>query len=264
MGYDAFVRCNCYELEKTKPFKFSQFLKSYPESIELELPEKLPKDISEPKDQIRSMYNEWLYDACEHEDMEYYSERIANISGMGWLRSCITWLGGKQEFPALGTQLPESNDGYMPIEYNTQFRIDLDNFIKKELTTYYLETKDCNWYIEGSTENEYDSLLYSKNGIEIHSCKGQILVKKENSIIFSARRFSVKKINEEKYIYKSNDTTIEIPVFHMPHIFDKTKVLNFYYEIKKWSMKEEFQYEYDVFMKLLDASDKTGNPICWC
>lgn len=263
MGYDAYVRCNCYELRKTKPFKFSQFLKTYPEYIDLELPKKLPKHISESKEQIREQYYEWLHKACEHEYMNYCSERRANISGMAWLKSCIDWLGGEKEFPALGTQLPEYNDGYMPIEYNTQFRIDLDKFIKKELTTYYLETRDCHWYIDGSTRNEYDSLLCNNNGIELHSYRGKFIIKKDSNVIFNAENFSVEKRNEEKYIYKTDEKSIEMPIFHMPHIFDETKVLNFYYEINKWNIKEEFEFKYEAFMKLLEASDKTGNPICW-
>ena len=35
------------------------------------------------------------------------------------------------------------------------------------------------------------------------------------------------------------------------------------YEKNTYNMKDELQYAYDDFIKLLDASDATGNPICW-
>lgn len=265
MGYDAFVRCNCYELGKTKPFKYSQFIKTYPECLYLELPDVLPKTVKESKEKIKELYNEWYCsNPCEHEDMDFCNEWIANVSGMGWLKSCIYWLGGEKEFPALGTQLPDYNDGFMPIKFNNQFRDDLKRFIEKKLTTYYLETKDCNWYIEGNTGNEIDELLCKNDDIELHSYKGKIRIEKNKNVIFEANKFSVEKINDNKYIYATENNKIEIPIFHMPHIFDKQKKLNFYFEEQNWNMKDEFKFKYNTFIKLLDASDKTGNPICWC
>ena len=52
MGYDGFVRCNCYELGKTKPFKYSQFIKIYPEYLDLELPDELPETVKESKEKV--------------------------------------------------------------------------------------------------------------------------------------------------------------------------------------------------------------------
>ena len=111
MGYSAFVNCNCYKEGKLKEnFYLSENIIEGAEGLELDLD-------WETNEEEHILFSRWKESkACEHEDMEYCYEELANISGMGAFRTICSELG-IEEFPILNTYLPTSNDGYLPAKY---------------------------------------------------------------------------------------------------------------------------------------------------
>ena len=267
MGYDAYVRCNCITEGKTKPFRYSKYVKLYPEGLELELPEELEKDHDLAFD-MRDEFYDWEESACEHEYMKYCSERIGNIAGMGWLRACIEWLGGEREFPVLASQLPKSNDGFMPTEYNEQFREDLDKLIKQQITVYQIvNTVDYEWSSDNHSshlipENK-DVLLCENENTKLYSYNDVFRIEKNGEIVFQSSRFNVERIINRRFIFKDRNQKTEATIFFDLNFFTNHNKQKLSYKKETFYMQDELKYEYDVFMNLLKASKETGNPICW-
>ena len=265
MGYDAYVRCNCFEKGKVKPFRYLKYVKACPEWLELELPEEI-KNQKKLSDEIENDFYDWCNTACEHEYMEYYSERLCNISGMAWLKSCLDWLNVNNEFSTLRNQLPESNDDFMPIEYNNSFIKEFETFLKNKITLYRLISakKDSYpyYFYYGIKENE-DYLLCEKNGEKLYSHNGVFRIEKDNKIVFQSSKFTVDRIINRRFIFTDKNKKAETTVFFDLRLFEKGNRHTLSYEKETFDMRVEFQHLYDIFINLANASKITGNPICW-
>lgn len=92
MGLDAFVACTCYRdgLTSEPPITRDQIViddTGKPQCAWIDSPY---SQLSEEQEgAIRKMI-EWTESACEHEDMDLVSERIGNISSVGWLRAATS------------------------------------------------------------------------------------------------------------------------------------------------------------------------------
>lgn len=267
MGYDAYVRCNCFKEGKTKPFKYIKYVKDYPEYLELELPEEIKKN-TELANKIEIDFYHWQCSACEHENMEIVSERIANISGMGALRFAIESCGGEKEFPTLATQLPEYNGGFMPVEFNDSFRKELDDFMKKSFTVFYFKnTHDNSWSYMGhwatSAGENIDTLLCEKDDTKMFIKNDIFRIEKNGEVIFKSSKFNIERIINRRFIFSDKEQKVETSFIFDLKLFEKGNRQQMYFESEKFHNSIEFEGKYQIFKMLLDASDKTGNPICW-
>lgn len=113
MGYDAFVRCNCWEEGKTKPYPFDfQFEWNEEGFVQIISPECTESFQDERYHEQRHKLKEWMQNACEHTEMEIISTRIANISGMSAFRFQLD----NERYPVLSSELPVFNGGYVAPE----------------------------------------------------------------------------------------------------------------------------------------------------
>lgn len=265
MGYDAYVRCNCYKKGKTKPFKYMEYVKDYPDYLELELPDEIEKD----SELVEKIEQEFLdYFGCEHENMKIVSERIANISGMGALRFAIKCCGGEKEFPTLATQLPESNYGFMPVEMNDGFRKDLDAFMEKSYTVfnfknYYDNSRSYESYWSTYVGENIDKLLCEKDDTKMFIKNDIFRIEKNGEVIFKSSKFNIERIINRRFIFSDKEQKVETNFIFDLDLFEKSNRQRMYFESEKFHNSIEFEGKYQIFKMLLDASDKTGNPICW-
>lgn len=92
MGLRARVACRCYLEGKAKPFPIPELKKHFvfdgDRSIwYLDVPD------TDENDEIQDQIEEWLTSACEHEDMDYYSEGLASWSGLTRLEWLLQQIG---------------------------------------------------------------------------------------------------------------------------------------------------------------------------
>lgn len=136
MGFDAYVRCNCWKEGKTKPFPFDYgfHLSEDGESWEIDIPK---PDKSLGEDALQDWYaknyalDEWLETCCEHPGMKLVDVRIATVSGMSVFRWALEQVG-KHHFPTLGAELPVANGGIMKPEAAERVMSELVFFCQQE------------------------------------------------------------------------------------------------------------------------------------
>jgi hypothetical protein len=114
MGYDAYVRCNCWKEGKTKPHHFPfEVATGSDGSPSIVSPECERSYLNaECLEQYQLLWT-WSMDACEHFALNYARERIANIWGMASFKSALEALGWEQ-YPILEEYLPSDNSGKVP------------------------------------------------------------------------------------------------------------------------------------------------------
>ncbi|MDQ2810082.1 MAG: hypothetical protein M3Z04_24660 [Chloroflexota bacterium] len=104
MGLDAFVRCTCWEQGLITPPPFADHL-IVDEDGDLTL------DLSyDDHEDLYEQFEEWKQTACDHPDMWYTSERVANWSGYQHLLESLE-VADWRHFPTLHSTLPSGNSG---------------------------------------------------------------------------------------------------------------------------------------------------------
>src|SRR5947207_404641 len=104
MGLDATVSCNCWKLGLTKAPPFPRNYLEMDQDGYLNL-----RPEFDNKEYWMSFWN-WSQTCCEHEGMDYASERIANWSGYRLFQEALGQAGW-EFFPVLGAELPNTNGG---------------------------------------------------------------------------------------------------------------------------------------------------------
>lgn len=272
MGYDAYVRCNCFEEgETTTPPCPKEFIKE--DDLEY-----LYLSISYDDDpELVNAFDKWTHnEACEHKDMEICSERLANASGMSAFRTIIQQLG-IEKYPIITKHLPKSNGGHLPFK--------LANAMKHELKSLKQEVSDeslvvlneltLNRRIQSTNSNYslpfvfsgYNKLNYiiSRNGFKVIRNKN-FLGKKYTKELFVSKKFTQKKLGDKKYLFEDYDSkcVYESSINIFP---DKNQNDDFFeFEVTeiKTAIADEYAYIIEPLLKLTKASLETGNPIIWC
>jgi len=108
MGLSAYVNCSCYRRDKTSPFPLPEWRNRFRFDIEGVLGLDLPYEGYERE---HDTIQDWMQSACEHEDMEFASEKITNWTGYLAFLQSLTQIGFKH-FPTLKKELPRNNSGY--------------------------------------------------------------------------------------------------------------------------------------------------------
>lgn len=107
MSYIAFVYCNCLKEGKTKPYPFEfGFSINEEGGIEPDIPFTAnEKERSAFRRDRSAAIRRWMQDCCDHENMYYADENVANIYGMATFRGVLVNIGWEY-FPALKQGLP--------------------------------------------------------------------------------------------------------------------------------------------------------------
>jgi|GEM_PF-6486179 len=271
MGYDAFVKCNCYKdgnISSRPPFE--EFVKEDEESIWLDLDWESNKDKHEA-------FDSWKYsNPCEHDEMEISSERLANSSGMTAFRGIIKEFG-EEKYPILSEHLLKINSRKLPIEYVDGMQQELENMkletfgerliVLIELTTHQrIASTNANYELP-FVFTGFNKLNYkiSKDGFKVVRNR-RFFGKEYSSEIFTSKRFTQKKIADKKYLFADVNSG-KIVESEINLYSDKDYNDDFFeFEIKEKSasIADEYAYIIEPLIKLTKASQKTGNPIIWC
>ncbi len=264
MGYDAYVRCNCYKEGKTVPPPYEEHVKEDLEFYYLDLYWKTHKKENEA-------FSNWIQNACPHEDMEICSERLANISGMSQFRSLIKDRGEKN-YPTLKEHLPQSNGGHLEVDLAYKMKEELLRLSDEEtlIESYNLIEESSKRIISSTRLNKKFTFGFGKKNVfsisreafQIHHFT-DIFGIKIKELEFSSTLFTVTKIEEKKYLYEDAiskkrficDFSI-IPDGNQEHYSFKVKK-------GKLPIKKEYSYIIEPLLKLLEASIETQNPIIW-
>lgn len=126
MGLSAYVNCACYRRGKTRPFPLPEWINRFRFDIEGILGLDLPY---EGYEHDHDMIQDWMQDACEHDDMEYVSLSLSNWTGYLAFLQALTQIGWKF-FPILQQELPRNNSGYTSAPKALRILRELDIFAK--------------------------------------------------------------------------------------------------------------------------------------
>jgi len=290
MSLYAFVNCNCYQSGKTTPFPLPDLEQHFGTDDEGFFRLLLDESYENEK----NIVEEWMIDACEHEDMEYVSVLIANWGGYSYFKQALEGIGWVY-FPTLYAELPQENSGSVTSDKATQILKELNLFrdMASNLTMPFLgNTKNDEVVQKYGAENEGVFLWAGKEklalGIDpdgffvanIHLNEGETLqapVADKNQTLFRSMRFEQRLMdfNEhgvpQKVEYYDADTenrfVCETPVM----IITSDSAGNLQKEFPPVLHVEtrpidatEFAHQLNALETVCKASIETGNPIVWC
>lgn len=265
MGYGAYIRCNCFKKGRTKPFKYAQYLIETPEGFELNLPAEL-KGSNKEKEMKFELWD-WEGHCCEHEDSDYYSARICNNAGMGHFISTVSTLNGQKTLPTLYKYLPNSNDGYLPLEENENFKKDLLNMKNMgKVHPLWLYYKDEEGDLNGvaNTLHGKTEIFFLHPKVEMGLNHYGFFISEKGKVVFESANFSVEKI-AGIYFFEDKDTKANCvcDAFFNEKLFEKMKKVSFQIEEEDIDINEAHGYIIDTLLTLIEKSNEVGNPICW-
>lgn len=282
MGLDAVVECNCYRQGKAKPFPLPELEHLFGWDEDGYLGLNLPYEDNE---EVHDRVNQWKYEACQHEDMHYVSERVANWSGYRAFQEALEQIGW-QHFPTLETELPTANGGFMPPESAA--------LVLQELA-YFREASSsvANTYLIDTLKNErlyehigsYGGLFLFAKPVSMGLDKNGFFLLERNpdsadltagTVVFRSKRFEQRilergeqdeprkieffdAINETRFItdvplsiHRQVDGKFEVEYPQLLHVEIQAKG------------EGEFDYIVQPLIRLCQASIETGNPVLWC
>lgn len=107
MGYDAFVRCNCYRDGKSTRPPVS------PRKWHLDTTDGYIQEDADLTDREQSLLRDWELHGCEHVYQRYADERVGNIWAVGEARYLIQTYFTEDEIPVLYDMLPHCNEAHV-------------------------------------------------------------------------------------------------------------------------------------------------------
>jgi hypothetical protein len=270
MGYDAYIRCNCYKEGKIEKPYFSAYLVENIDGFKLNL----PKNILDNKNLIEKIeedfYN-WVYNGCEHEDMEYYNCRISNAGGMGWLVGAIEYINKFEKIPLLMGYIKDCNGGYLSYESIHEFKNEIDIFSKHggipiyEFKYVRKENDGEIWSTVSYDMEDHKNILFSENNIELSLNNGYFNIVENTNLVFQANNFLVyNQDNNYSYIDVITSKKYTCKYVFDNKCFNKHKKNFFYFEKNPEYFLSIFDSFSKTFYDLINASIKTKNPIIWC
>lgn len=286
MGLEGFVSCNCYHDGLATPFPVPEqeehFKRNSSGYWSLDLPYEGNEDLHE------QVY-QWRHAACQHPDMLFADEGVANWLGY---RTFIQALEGidPKKFPILVKQLPTTNTGSLSPELAQGALKELEFFNRD--VGYGMNT----FLIDSVTNEILADYIYSNNsafafasvvtaiqsgidpgGFFISQTKGGSLIPGQRNL-FRANRFEqyIELKDEQErgivVVYSDLDSNASfvsqdalLPrlkhnargelIIHHPRLM----------HVESRRLREErFYYITLPLERLLKASIETGNPIIWC
>lgn len=269
MGYDAFVKCNCYKEGKTTKPPFEEYTSfDFEFGIDINPPDEIYKNDEKKYYEILSDFDNWKDTACEHENMDYLSLRVGNISAMSAFRNMIKQLNTNDRLPILSNQLPTSNDGHLPVELAPQLLAELKLISGKIDIISLFEVASKEEIASVDTTTQWCFQFY-KNYIAGIDCFGFFILEKVEEhycAVFKSHDFSIQKIDAEQFRYTDIERQIhfDCPINLFKQEENKKNILYFKTRIETIDVFSRFQYMIETLQALGEASMLTGNPIVWC
>ncbi|GHU20142.1 hypothetical protein FACS1894163_13180 [Spirochaetia bacterium] len=214
--------------------------------------------------------------SCEHEDMKLANEYLTNAMGMSDFKYAIELFNDENYYPILSKYLPDSNDGFVPVEYSQELLhelINLENERRKyevtllfEETTNELKASSIAFTLKQFAFTEYNKNIYalSRNGFFIYE---KVVDKEKNkySIVFRSNKFIQRKISEKAYEFIDQKNGYSYKSSIKLHPFEADAIEDYTFKTTKKLVKIQDEYDsiIESLKKLANLSMESGNPICW-
>jgi hypothetical protein len=225
-----------------------------------------PYEWSEDEDRVY----EWQQTACEHPDMEYATEWIANWFGYNKFKKALSKIG-RLYFPTLFAELPKNNGGSTSHWDALICMWELELFQQKA-------NFEAIFLLNAETGNEMNSYIAPYQGIILIDTtrdydygidrEGFFVFDRRNSkYLFRSTQFNQYKGENEQTQFIDALTGTEFKSTSTIHDFSlslKEQIVpqNLRVEIRQVDA-EYFSYILQPLTKVFQASIETQNPVCW-
>ncbi|MCA1295463.1 hypothetical protein LBW89_20860 [Paenibacillus sp. alder61] len=263
MGLDAFVNCNCLREGKVKPAPFDLSLLEWTDDG-IEMPDTV-------EDEIFYQFHEWKEQACTHEDMQIYSDRVGNTSGMNVYYGVLERLG-EERFPLLRRIWGSP----FTAEESRKALSELEQFERRvgEVEGIFL--------LESGSMEEYQMTLVGEDrwfysaGNEITyrlNPEGFCVQDREGRVLFQSRAFTQETVETnrsgwQRFNARFSDSDTGSTCETTSPISKKIwGVEELYYpasfQVVNRGLTSSDLRAIRVLRKLFEASIQTGNPVIW-
>ena len=284
MGLSAYVNCSCYRREKTIPFTLPEWRTRFRFDIEGVLGLDLPYEGYEHE---HDTVQDWMQHACEHEDMEFASEQIANWTGYLAFLQSLTQIGWKY-FPILKQELPRNNSGFTLAPNALRMIRELDIFsrlvhhTKNAFLVNTVDQKVIQEYIVAtsgvfvlSKDAGYRMGVDPKGFFIEHQADDDpdTWIEKFRAKQFEQRVFkrdiAGKPVHVEFYCAETERRFVtDVPLIQYQMMGAGNLIMPQYPSAMHVELRtmeaSHFAYLLDPLRRLCHASVCTGNPIVWC
>ncbi|MCQ3929242.1 MAG: hypothetical protein DPW16_02190 [Chloroflexi bacterium] len=300
MGYDAFVRCNCWKEGKTKPYPFDFTFHFDAEGFpQIDLPEPSIETEQEEYWQKENELERWLEDCCEHPRMRVADVRLANITDMIAFKQTLSSIGW-ENFPVLEEELPVANGGSVSSKVAAQMFLEVISIIKREILgqsiflidsdtdrivqVYFAQRDGIFWHLPKSgVDIGFDELGFFI--AERHQYNDPVLditnqnynVQEPRHDLFRAVRLEIEQKENTTLRFENLDShtayaceiglgggylTYRGQTIH--EVFKKGQEKRRLHVETRTITHEDFRETLQALIWLCRASMDTGNPIYWC
>jgi hypothetical protein len=289
MGLDAFVNCNCLFEGKAKDPPFP------PAQMYFDSEGSLAVRGREDNNNVNDLLSDWREHACEHPDMEFAHERIANWGGLRAFQDALVKVGA-ESFPVLLHGIPAVNGGTMAPAAAGQAILELDAFLQHkdigEITC--LVDAETGTVLQERIE-QYDGLFAHGPGYMMCLRNGEfeiVLGDNEEGIVFHSKRFEQILPNPlirfwQHFICRSYNSRLlfsdiergdsyraTIPALGYETPWPDGRMTNGAGEVrqtyprflkveKRADSVERYRYIIDPLYTIFHAAVATGNPVQW-
>jgi len=282
MGLNANVMCRCYQVGRTEPPPFAEYVCYQDGYLELNLP------YEEANWDKHRLFEQWLDTACEHPKMEYASEAIANWTGYRAFQQALE-KAGWEHFPALKAELPENNSGLTPARAATNMLDELDYFIE------HARLGAATVLVDSDNGDELHEHIVVYDGVFIHGAdgldtgvdnQGFFIRRRRDSVeVFRSARFQQRVLDsrwrrllrrgvaefvdlDSGRTFRSRNGVGKLSHWSDGRLQDDKGAWRFEYPAQlhvtqRERSASEFEYIIIPLRKVCEAAVKTGNPIRW-
>jgi hypothetical protein len=275
MGYDAFVTCNCFKEGKTKEPPYKDRMKIDVEGIYLDLNITYQQDKDEYLKRHQE-FDDWKRTACPHEDMEFASEHLANMSGMAAFKTMLDEFGGEKRFPILTKYLPVANGGTLPADYAEKALRELKDLEQEKTSEKKVILRLKAGEIKQSTNENHSNIFVwtayntenygiDKDGFFIIE-NGKFLWTRTSKLVFRSKDFKQVALGKDKFQFIDNLTNNQYTGTAKIHPDGKeqpSQDFDFIVDIEETTLATGYKYIIEPLKRLTYASLETGNPIIW-
>lgn len=279
MGLDAFVRCNCRQEDKLKPFPLADYAgyvgfdaEGYPY---LDLPQ-------EGNRSVFDAFERWSETMCEHGDMTYTAVYLANWTGYRKFRQALAQIGWAF-FPTMLRELPESNSGQMLATDASQMLTELAYFKTRADfgTNYFLINSETGQVVQEYIGDYQGVFMWGDSGqLELGvDEEGFFISRKDDGVrrdVFRSNRFEQRVLEKNangvvrRVEYYDADTEDRFACDSVVHIYDtdsdgKLQPIfpRLLHSEERTIGAEKFDYIVKPLLTICRASVETGNPVVW-
>jgi len=284
MGLDAVVKCTCFQDGKTRDLPFPrEFVVQHEEGGVVLAP-------AYNNEKYWFSFDAWLRTCCEHEDMDHTATRISNWTGYRLFQQALRCVG-RENFPVLHAELPDSNGGLMSSAQSARALAELDAFLDHGVLgekTVLIDTRHDEVLYQRVAAYDGVFIYSGSTGVNVGLDTSEIFVtdRQTGEELFRAQRLRLitpygKPITAEGGVeaWENLDTgeryrtRLAITGKLIPWDDGQYRNANgdfrhgypseMHVEIRPWRT-EEFQSIVDALKLVAAASAATGNPVIWC